>query len=182
VKVVVNWQRRKSAFRYPGDPVPRTAVLEPWFAPNPAGQVRSFRAEQQSAIERFAPQAIAASWPRLQELARQPWLAPTHAVIVLSVAQRGQEAEGREFDLLSPEDRELLWRVFRVPIFEEVIGPRGTLLAYECAAHDGLHIEAPDGHWKGCLETSPCGCGLSTPRLLASRAPQPLRAIAAYAR
>ena len=32
---------------------------------------------------------------------------------------------------------------FRVPVFEQVIGKSGKLLAAECEAHDGLHVASP---------------------------------------
>jgi phenylacetate-CoA ligase len=41
---------------------------------------------------------------------------------------------------LSEEDRNELWRAFEVPIFEQCLGPGGAVLAWECEAHDGLHI------------------------------------------
>jgi hypothetical protein len=130
-----------------------------------------------------APQAIAASWLRLQELFRLGTIAPTHAVVVL---HRSVLDHAGEFAALTAEDREWLWRAFRVPIFEQVIGKRGELLATECAAHDGMHIESPrlplNGHSDLYVEESPCGCGRRTPRLLSSKPVERLRAAAAYAR
>ena len=45
--------------------------------------------------------------------------------------------------LLTIEQRQRLWLAFRVPVFEQIIGKNGALLAAECEAHDGLHIESP---------------------------------------
>jgi hypothetical protein len=187
VKVLLSWHWRKATFRYPSEPVPRTAVLEPWFAAGGGDpRIRVFRPNQlendlESELKRFAPQAIAASRHRIEELARSAGalqkIAPTHAVVVLH-----RFLQASQFLPLGADDREELWRAFRVPIFEQVIGPRGLLLATECEAHDGLHIESPDMRADGYVERSPCGCGRSTPRLLPSQPVERLRAAAAYAR
>jgi len=98
----------------------------------------------------------------------------THAVIAL---------ESRGDPLLSMEERAWLWRAFRVPVFEQIIGPDGELLAAECEAHDGLHIEIPGLSWSGYqLEMSPCGCGRKTPRLQPGMPAERTRSVAAYAR
>lgn len=94
--------------------------------------------------------------------------------------------------MLSGDDRDLLWRAFRVPVFEQLLGVHGEVLAEECEAHDGLHVREEDVLFEsfgdelavtslralrypvfrlrmglsGRLERSPCGCGLSSPRLL----------------
>ncbi|HEV3342634.1 MAG TPA: hypothetical protein VG125_19840, partial [Pirellulales bacterium] len=85
---------------------------------------------------------------------------------------------------LTEEDRERLWRAFRVPVFEQRIDESGCLLAAECEAHDGLHIEARELHPRPgeVLETAPCGCGRTTPRLIAPERVENLRKVAAYAR
>jgi hypothetical protein len=80
----------------------------------------------------------------------------THAAIALA---RPGEA------LLTNADRDLLWQLFHVPIFEQIIGSEGEVLAAECEAHDGLHVESPR-EWIGYrVEEAPCGCGKTTPRL-----------------
>ncbi len=85
--------------------------------------------------------------------------------------------------MLSAADRERLWRAFRVPLFEQVIGPRGELLAAECEAHAGLHIETPGLAWAGHgIETARCACGHATPRLTPVDRLEPIRSVAAYAR
>ncbi len=42
---------------------------------------------------------------------------------------------------LSGEARDRLWRVFRVPVFGQIFGPSGELLAWECESHESYHIE-----------------------------------------
>lgn len=157
------WQPRKDEFRYPMEPVPRTAVLVPWFGtPRSAkGPVRVFADGWCGEAARFAPEAIALTPEQMEALAGLPAMAPTHALILLHL-------EGGT--LLTAGNRDGLWRQFGVPVFEQIVGRRGRLLAAECEAHDGLHILAdqisagpmgPDAY----VDRSPCACGRTTPRL-----------------
>jgi hypothetical protein len=76
-----------------------------------------------------------------------------------------------------------LWQAYRVPVFEQIIGRSGRLLAAECEAHDGLHIESPDVQLSGeKFETLACACGRTTPRLVPAEPSEALRRAAASAR
>jgi len=98
----------------------------------------------------------------------------THALIVL--ARPGDT-------LLTLEQRQGLWRAFRVPVFEQIIGENGALLAAECEAHAGLHIQSPKLDVAGLsIENGPCGCGRTTPRIGVQAQTEEIRATAAYAR
>jgi hypothetical protein len=121
------------------------------------GAVRVFPCGWTKETEGFAPQSIAGRLEQIEQLVGIA--APTHALIVLR----------REWEPgLSPEDRAFLWRAFGVPVFEQIIAEDGELLAAECEAHDGLHIEsrhfAAGDHE---LDRSPCGCGKTSARLVA---------------
>lgn len=173
---------RKAAFVYPVLPAPRTAVLEPWFKPTgfrSSGMVQVFERGWCPEAAAHRPAAIAGTWQRLEPLLGEllPGEKPeplTHAVIVL--ARPGG-------DLLTVERRQRLWRAFRVPVFEQIIGANGVLLAAECEAHDGLHIESRKFDFGGrAIETAPCGCGRTSPRLKPAEQIEELRATAAYAR
>ena len=165
------------AFEYPIAPVPRTAVLVPWFsngfsiAPRP---IRVFRKGWCPEVASFAPAAIAGTWEQLRSLLRIPIPSLTHAVIVLW--RPGQSR-------LTEDDRDHLWQAFRVPVFEQVIGRSGELLAAECEAHDGLHLKSSrlptDNEY---VDASPCACGQRTSRIGCSQGSALLRRIAAYAR
>jgi hypothetical protein len=170
--------RRKSVFRYPMDPVPRTAVLaacfrQPRFRPN--DPVRVFPGGWSEEVAVFAPAALAATREQLLKLmTAEPPPVLSHAVIVL--ASPGGA-------LLSTSDRERLWRAFHVPVFEQIIGPNGELLAAECEAHDGLHVEIPGLSLDAYrLEMAQCGCGRATPRLDRAQPIELVRSVAAYAR
>ena len=162
---------RKAPFVYPVPPAPPTAVLKPWFRAR--GLVRVFPEGWGGASANFAPCAIAGTWPQIENLLADSIPSLTHALIVLA----------RPDDLLLTDaQRDKLWRAFRVPVFEQIIGERGVLLAAECEAHDGLHIEQASFTSKLPRDESPCGCGRKTPRVRPAPRVQPVRTIAAYAR
>jgi hypothetical protein len=113
----------------------------------------------------------------------------THALIILT--RPGLLPAGvllKNDTLLTMEQRQQLWRAFRVPVFEQIIGENGALLAAECEAHAGLHIvsqklESPKlevAEWS--IENEPCGCGRNTPRIRVGGQIEEIRAAAAYAR
>ena len=175
-------QSSKAAFRYPFGEAPRTAILVPWFAEprlsfRSKAAVRSFAGWSNEAAA-FAPASIAGTREQLTALACD---APpvTHALVVLA----------RPSDtLLTAADREQLWRAFRVPVFEQIIGARGERLAAECEAHDGLHIETqsrqdPAEGWSSyAIDEGLCACGLRTPRLSSPVPAERVRSAAMYAR
>jgi len=112
---------------------------------------------------------------------------------------------------LSDEARDRFWRVFKVPVFGQIFGLSGELLAWECEAHEGYHIEEDravievDHHrgqsellvtslaglrrpairlatgLAGGIEHSVCGCGKSGPRLLNVRRMSPAKLAVATA-
>jgi hypothetical protein len=188
--------RRKAAFVYPVPPAPPTAVLVPWFKSpwfkSPwfkSHGFKSWRSRAHGAVRVFdgwgeeaagyRPSAIAGTWSQLEPLLTVKIEALTHAVLVLARARD---------DLLSVEQRQRLWRSFRVPVFEQIIGENGALLAAECETHAGLHIvsqelESPKPEVAGwSIESGPCGCGRNTPRIIAPGRIEEIRAAAAYAR
>jgi phenylacetate-CoA ligase len=134
-------------------------------------------------------EAVAAPVATLRRLARGiesgslPPATFTHSVIAFTDFDQGGVAEG---------DRALFWRAFQVPVFEQYLGLDGSLLAGECEAHNGVHVEPGNAIWEsihselvvtsltdrqyptlrlgtdwtGDLVLDPCDCGSETPRLL----------------
>ncbi len=154
MKLIVRVASPKRAFVYPIPPAPPTAVLTPWFRPQ--GAVRVFARGWGLDAAAYRPAAVAATWEQFESL---PSLAfpLTHAVIVLA---------GPGDALLTLQQRRRLWNMFRVPIFEQIVRKNGVLLAAECEAHCGLHIESADFHPAGRpMDSTPCGCGRKSPRL-----------------
>lgn len=118
---------------------------------------RVFAGGWSAAAARYAPEAAAGTREQLLHVDAKL----TRAVVVL--ARPGDV-------LLTSSDRDVLWRRFRVPVFEQIIGREGVLLAAECEAHDGLHVEGAAGDWTSAyrMEISPCACGKKAPRLQAA--------------
>ncbi len=169
--VRVRWQRPLSAFYYPIEWTPRTAVLVPWF--RAGGSIRVFRNGWDEEVQRFAPEAIAATLSQLEALTHIPLPSVSHSVIVLT--RRGDS-------WLTEAGRERFWSAFRVPVFEQIIGNQGELLATDCGAHAGLHIESnilPID--KKDLDVALCACGRKTPRLLGATQTELVHSVAAYA-
>jgi len=93
---------------------------------------------------------------------------------------------GTGFGGLEESGRDLFWRVFQVPVFEQCIGPDGQVLAVECDAHQGLHVltadpRPPEG-FTARFERTPCGCGRVTPRWIGLRRSVPIHSDAALSR
>ena len=162
---------RKDPFVYPVHPAPRTAVLVPWFNESILTNrpVRVFAHGWSVDAAAFAPAAVAGTLEQLNALARDGIPSLTHSIIVLWQPEQQRMTDAH---------REGLWWAFRVPLFEQVIGKSGKLLAAECEAHDGLHVASPALALHGeSVDESVCPCGRKTPRIGVTH-----RAIAAYAR
>lgn len=139
-----------AAFIHPLQPPPKTAILVPGF--RQTRTVRVFPDGWSDACRRFAPAAVAATFPQLRDLSNRS-VRFTHALIVLSWS----------FDTtLSPDERDLLWNSFGAPVFEQVLAPDNSLLAYECDAHDGLHVVRPNRTPLTLVRV--CSCGSPLPR------------------
>src|SRR6185295_6611881 len=131
------WSKRKAVFQYPISPVPRTVVFVDWFDSSPLRVVQTFAEGWTPQAAAFAPAAVAGTREQLLALAEHaPRL--THALIVL--VRAGEP-------LTTAAERDQLWRSFGVPMFEQIIGEDGRLLAAECEAHDGLHVAVGDRAW-----------------------------------
>ena len=154
MRIILRWTHRKAELAYPVPPAPPTAVLQSWFKSSGVVRVHDgWDAE----VAAFAPAAIAGTWPQLEALIPEKIPSLTHALIVL--ARPGDE-------LLTKAQREHLWKTFRVPVFQQVVTRGGELLAAECEAHDGLHMESSKFVVIGLpLDRTPCGCGRKTPRM-----------------
>ncbi|MCS7316253.1 MAG: hypothetical protein NZ554_12335, partial [Bryobacteraceae bacterium] len=99
------------------------------------------------ALIRFGPQVLAGPLRRLEQLAREfgpvpsGLLAAVHALIVLV---RPHEP------LLDETGRARLWELFQAPVYQQVVGFDGRLLAWECEAHEGLHLVAEHAIAESC--------------------------------
>ena len=154
MRVIIRTKASGAAFVHPFDPGAKTAVLMAGF--RNTRTVRVFPGGWCQQAARFHPAAIAAPIDELRRLGHLR-IDACNAAIVLT---RGAKP------LLTQEDRDLIWEALGVPVFEQCLGPNNRLLAFECEAHDGLHLRVPPGP---ALETSICACGRATPRLMPER-------------
>jgi hypothetical protein len=171
----------------------RTAVLGSRLAES--NSVRVFHPGRFDQIRQFRPEAIAAPAGVLKQMAEnalhQAEAVPkvTHAIVAFT---------GPEHGALSETDRDILWELFEVPIFEQCLWTDGSLLAWECEAHEGLHIVEENAIVEqstrselvltsltdhqhpairlvtglaGTLQHETCGCGQPGPRLVGLSAP-----------
>jgi hypothetical protein len=104
---------------------------------------------------------MAAPMHVFHELERADWR-PEFPVVVLSTGHGG---------LISPADRDFIWNSLRVPLLEYLLDSEGRIVARECEAHDGLHIEVSfETSAIGEVVTNTCGCGRDGARLQYSEA------------
>lgn len=173
----------------------RTAMLADGF--EDTEWVRTFTCLTLEDLEEYEPDSLAGPAWRLRNLAE---LALAGRLRLDSLRGALLVFTGLKHGCLKPQDRELLWKAFQVPVFEQFRGYAQELLAWECEAHDGLHIQGENAIFElprdgelvltglGCEEYSllrvgteltgrlcntPCGCGNAGQRLIDVR---PLRA------
>jgi hypothetical protein len=110
-----------------------SCAIRPWFALS--GKVDIAEDVQDSSLARA--QAVAGPVETLKELCS----AVTAGPVKLPQLRFGAIAfAGISRSLLNETDREMMWRVFRVPIYVQFRGFRGELLARECEHRNGLHV------------------------------------------
>ena len=165
----------------------RVAALEPWFPVR--GRPKVFEQASFPDLNAYRPHVLAGPVPALVGLAE----AVIGNLARFPELNRGVVAwSGIGRPVLKPAERDLLWLAFQVPVFEEFRSWSGEPLAWECDAHDGLHISAERAFFErdlfsnelrvavasaGFLPTGldgrvvdePCPCGLHGPRLVSLR-------------
>jgi hypothetical protein len=87
---------------------------------------------------------------------------------------------GTRYGFIGEEERETIWRKYAMPVFEQLLDEKGRVLAVECEAHNGLHIEPELAHaissGELIIDGSPisvlaegrpglCGCGRPDARI-----------------
>ncbi|HEY9140864.1 MAG TPA: hypothetical protein VIN93_08225 [Bryobacteraceae bacterium] len=109
------------------------------------------------------PMALAGTFQQLAHAGLRR-VEPRRAVFVL-------QNEGDP--LLNDAQRDELWELFQVPVYVLVLDRNRRVCAYECEAHQGLHLPLDIGPRRipPGVETSPCGCGRPGPRLRYPHAP-----------
>lgn len=138
----------------------RTALVDSGLRAGP--NMREFSAAEMSFLRAWAPAAVVTPLNLALSLADQKrrglFTLPSlnTAIVVLTSVDDSP---------LGDHHRDLLWSTFGVPIFEQLRGADGTIVARECEVHDGLHIVDSEHKLHGEIITDACECGLETPRL-----------------
>ena len=103
------------------------------------------------------PAAVSGTFQELTQAALRR-VEPRRAVFVL-------QNEGET--LLTGAQRDELWEQFQVPVYVLVLDRDRHVCAYECEAHQGLHLTptGPPRRTPPGIETTLCGCGRPGPRL-----------------
>lgn len=123
------------AFRSPLEHTPKTAILMAGF--QQTSGVKTVDGNWSRSLRRLGASALAAPLTVLRDLAKavetgeEEISGLKHFVIPFTGGEQGE---------LREEDRERFWRVFQVPLFEQRLGFDGRVIAYECEAHNGMHI------------------------------------------
>lgn len=106
------------------------------FAPD--NDVRAFGRSELAEMRTFAPEALAmpfdtALW--LGDLVRHEKydLRSVRTAIIIFTGLRD--------GMLDERQRDTIWKLFGLPIFEQLRGPNGRIMARECEVHAGLHLD-----------------------------------------
>jgi hypothetical protein len=177
-----SWRKR------PMNTETRSALLVP-YAEALSGGLGSVRAMPETENDLYSDSGIARATADLFRLSRALGSAnstdaqPDMAVVVFS---------GMDAGVLTQEQRDQIWSYYQVPLFEQLLGTDGKVIAMECEVHSGLHVnpaaavlECLDGEvlvtsltdteypairvWSGLtgkIDAAPCECGRVEARLL----------------
>jgi hypothetical protein len=111
--------------------------------------------------------------PKLDELGVSAIAAPASAIADLLTGWRATHPivvfTGPDYGVLTQDVREVLWNQSQVPLFEQLVSTDRIVIARECDAHAGLHLDPANLRPRGIqLHTVSglCGCGTSGVRVL----------------
>jgi hypothetical protein len=174
-------KKGRTKLPFPEAPYLRIAQISPAAAVFDSAEL--FPPDRWDDLEAFRPRVLAGAPRDLQQLAGRVALGTVdfgsvdHAIFV--VTECGERP-------LADVSRVMLWQAFGVPVYELFFSPGGALLAGECEAQEGWHIEPGASFWlsrgelivhedrrgalptglTGHLESEPCPCGRAGTRIL----------------
>jgi hypothetical protein len=134
-------------------------------------------------IEAFRPNVLLGQIAELEHLAN---LADAKVIDLSSVDTAILVTRNVGATATTDVQRVVLWQVFAVPVYELLLSDEGQLVASECEAHSGWHLE-PGMQLENRLdqahnlETSICACGRTEPRIALEKRPYLVRAVRATA-
>jgi hypothetical protein len=107
-------------------------------------------------LARLNVKTVAAPMSVIRGIDPACWM-PEYPMIVLSNEETG---------FMQYEDRNYIWETFGMPVFEYLLDASGRIVARECEAHEGLHIERELGFEEVESTDEPCACGRAGSRIL----------------
>jgi hypothetical protein len=119
------------AFRSPLALPARTAMIDSGFTRN--SSIRGFATGEIEALITFSPEVLIAPLALALTLASHPRRPTVANWMVVMTSLDGMQMEQRH--------RDFLWQAFGIPIFEQLRGWDGAVIARECEVHDGLHVD-----------------------------------------
>ena len=162
-----------------------------------AGHFRHFAREKWPDIEMFRPQILIGDMADLEKLAS---LSEMGALDTSSVDTAVLVATGWNAAPMTDVQRVVLWQAFAVPVYELLVSPKGYLMASECEAHIGWHLESRvsvsrartgltlqvrQGRERlgtdARIASAVCACGRRAPRIIREHQPHLVRVLAATA-
>ena len=118
----------------------RTAVVGRRVSPG--RHVRCFDGVRAEELLRYQPQILAAPADTLRAAGEDAEPLDRGLIVFTGIL------EGP----LRPADGSLFWSRYQVPMFEQFLGFDGELLAWECEAHEGLHIRESAAYFEAGVE------------------------------
>ena len=119
----------RAFFRYPLQPCPKVAVVCDTLRV-PSG-CRHISEHEQVDLRSVNAETIAAPAGWILRSGANGWT-PTYPMIVFTGTYHG---------FLDNAARDEMWQRFGVPVFEQLLDDQGRVVASECEAHAGLHLD-----------------------------------------
>jgi hypothetical protein len=178
--------RRCQSQQYSTIPVPipaQTRVAAVSRSKLQLGKLRRLTLDRWTQIEAFRPNVLLGDIADLAQLAN---LSDAKVIDLSSVDTAILVTRTVSDSALSDVQRVVLWQAFAVPVYELLLSPDGRLIASECEAHTGWHLEPgmrgqPRLDSFQTIETALCDCGRQEPRIVIETQPRLVRALPATA-
>ena len=155
------FRRRRRAvetLRFPL-PVPaRIAIIDAEF--HLGTNMQAFGSGDVTRLLDYAPEALVLPLDYALTLARSKTRLPSVRIAIVVLSSVDLSGSGP----LTAHHRDLLWNTFGLPVFEQLRGRDGRVIARECEVHDGMHFDA-----KAVIEVPPGLSGQHRPGALRLR-------------
>jgi hypothetical protein len=147
------------------------------------GKLRRVPLDRWTQIEAFRPNVLLGPIADLEHLAN---LSDAKVIDLSSVDTAILITRNSGAPCTTDTQRVVLWQVFGVPVYELLLSTEGRLIASECEAHAGWHLEPGIQPQRALspfqlIETAVCACGRREPRIVLDKRPRLVRVLSATA-